>query len=68
MGSVRVVQPRSHWDHVFLLEALELAIWIGMATSGLAFWELCYALFGYFVVEHRLPGWTSLMSVNAFLF
>lgn len=46
---------------------LKLGIWVGLATSAVAFVELGYILFVY-AQGRTVPGWASLTTVVSFMF
>lgn len=51
----------------FSLGPLKLGIWVGLATSLLAFAEIVYILVRY-AQGDTVPGWASLMGVMSFMF
>ncbi len=51
----------------FSLVPLRLGIWLGLATSGLAFIELVYILISY-LRGNVVPGWASTLAVVSFMF
>ncbi|MGH9380328.1 MAG: glycosyltransferase family 2 protein [Thermoanaerobaculia bacterium] len=46
---------------------LRLGIWIGLATSALAFLEIVYIVVQY-ARGHTVPGWASVLTVISFMF
>ena len=51
----------------FSMVPLQLGIWMGLITSGLAFLELIYILVTYFR-GNAIPGWASTLTVISFMF
>lgn len=51
----------------FSVVPLKLGIWLGVATSLLAFLELGYILLRYFQ-GNAIPGWASILTVISFMF
>lgn len=51
----------------FSVVPLKLGIWLGLATSFLAFVELGYILLRYFQGA-AVPGWASILTVISFMF
>lgn len=51
----------------FSTKPLIVGIWVGMATSALAFLELLYIVFRY-LTGATVPGWASTMGILALLF
>ena len=51
----------------FSMVPLQLGIWMGLITSGLAFLELIYILVTYFRGD-TVPGWASTLTVISFMF
>ena len=51
----------------FSLVPLRLGIWVGLATSAIAFLELVYIMIAYFRGE-SVAGWASTLTVMSFMF
>jgi glycosyltransferase involved in cell wall biosynthesis len=51
----------------FSMVPLKFGIWLGLATSVLAFLELIYILVRYFQGD-AVPGWASMLTVVSFMF
>jgi len=51
----------------FSLVPLKIGIWLGLATSALAFLELVYIFVRYFQGA-AVPGWASMLTVVSFMF
>ncbi len=51
----------------FSMVPLQLGIWMGLITSGLAFLELIYILVTYFRGD-TVPGWASTLTIISFMF
>lgn len=51
----------------FSMVPLQLGIWLGLITSGLAFLEFIYILVTYFRGD-TVPGWASTLTVISFMF
>lgn len=51
----------------FSIVPLRLGIWVGLATSGIAFLELIYIIIRYFQGE-SVAGWASTLTVISFMF
>ena len=51
----------------FSIIPLKLGIWLGMATSAIAFLELIYIIFSYFR-GNAIPGWASTLAVLSLMF
>ena len=51
----------------FSTKPLKITLWIGIATSALAFAELIYVIIQYFL-GNTVSGWASTLAVVSFLF
>lgn len=58
------------WEGItaFSLKPLRLGIILGIMTSIFSFSQLSLALYDYFIRHATVPGWTTLVVLNTFLF
>ena len=52
----------------FSVVPLRIGILIGIVTSGIAFWQMTYAIYAKVVLDVTVPGWATTITVMSFMF